>query len=55
MRQHLDYVRDVATRKIDGFNKLSPIRQGVILGMLYRGDSVKDINIKEPNDYKFFD
>ena len=55
MRQHLDYVRDVANRKIDGFNKLSPTRQGVILGMLYRGDSVKDINIKEPNDYKFFD
>lgn len=55
MRQHLDYIRDVATRKIEGFNKLSPIRQGVILGMLYRGDSVKDINIKEPNDYKFFD
>lgn len=55
MRQHLDYVRNVATRKIDGFNKLSPTRQGVILGMLYRGDSVKDINIKEPNDYKFFD
>lgn len=55
MKQHLDYVRDVATRKIDGFNKLSPTRQGVILGMLYRGDSVKDINIKEPNDYKFFD
>ena len=55
MRQHLDYVRNVANRKIDGFNKLSPTRQGVILGMLYRGDSVKDINIKEPNDYKFFD
>ena len=55
MKQHLDYVRDVANRKIDGFNKLSPTRQGVILGMLYRGDSVKDINIKEPNDYKFFD
>lgn len=55
MKQHLDYVRDVATRKIEGFNKLSPTRQGVILGMLYRGDSVKDINIKEPNDYKFFD
>ena len=36
MRQHLDYVRDVANRKIDGFNKLSPTRQGVILGMLYR-------------------
>ena len=46
MRQHLDYVRNVANRKIDGFNKLSPTRQGVILGMLYRGDSVKDINIK---------
>ena len=55
MRQHLDYVRNVANRKINGFNKLSPTRQGVILGMLYRGDSVKDINIKEPNDYKFFD
>ena len=55
MKQHLDYVRNVANRKIDGFNKLSPTRQGVILGMLYRGDSVKDINIKEPNDYKFFD
>ena len=55
MKQHLDYVRDIATRKIEGFNKLSPTRQGVILGMLYRGDSVKDINIKEPNDYKFFD
>lgn len=55
MKQHLDYVRNVANRKIEGFNKLSPTRQGVILGMLYRGDSVKDINIKEPNDYKFFD
>lgn len=54
MKQHLDYVRNVANRKIEGFNKLSPTRQGVILGMLYRGDSVKDINIKEPNDYKFF-
>ena len=55
IKQHLDYVRNVANKKIEGFNKLSPTRQGVILGMLYRGDSVKDINIKEPNDYKFFD
>lgn len=54
MNQHLDYVRGVANRRIEGFNKLSPARQGVLLGMLYRGDSIKGINVNEPNDQKFF-
>lgn len=61
MNKHIDYITGVAKRHVKGFDSFSPERQAVLLGMLYRGDSINKavkrglINLNEKDDRKFID
>lgn len=56
MNQHINYIDNVAKRKIKGYKSFSPKKKAVVLGMLYRGDSVtQNINLDEQDEDRFID